>query len=116
MNVKIEEQKLRFKILEEELNALLSGKFLEQKIQILDKALIIIIDPKGEGDEFSPKLILDQDEICLRLLISSARLHELSDMGRSRKGLDLSVGGLYVSLQVDVRGDSRKAEKKDHPA
>ncbi len=112
MKVRIEDQDLRFKISEDELSALLSGRYLKVKTQVMDKSFVSVIASEGAGDEISLKLISGKDETCLRLLVSPARLQELSDMGRSRSGLQQEIDGVSVFLQVDVRADSRKRIKK----
>lgn len=112
MKVRIEEQNLRFKISEEDLNTLLEGHCLHVKNSLLDKTLVATINPQGQGTALEPKLILDDGEAYLNLLISPARVQELSDLGRSRVGLYEEVGGLSVSLQVDLREDSRKSRKR----
>ncbi len=111
MNVRIEEQNLRFKISEEELERLLGGHCLHVKTSLLDKTLIVTINPSGCGAAMEPKLVLDENEVYLNLLISSSSIKNLSDMGRSRGGLQQEIGGLSVKLQVDVREDSRKVNK-----
>ncbi len=112
MKVRIEEQDLRFKISEEELNTLLSGQSLSVKIGLAGNPLVVTIDPQGSGDALEPKLVLDDEEAHLNLLVSPASVQELSDMGRSRDGLQQEIDGLSVSLQVDLRADSRKACKE----
>ncbi len=111
MNVRIEEQNLRFKISEEELEKLLGGHCVHAKITLLGKALIVCVNPAGRGGELASKLVLDQSDVYLTLLIPPSSVQELSDMGRSRAGLQQEVDGLSISLQVDVRADSRKVNK-----
>jgi len=112
MNVRIEEQNLRFKISEEELGLLLNGQCLSERVGITSKGFVITINPQGRGDGMEPKLVLDQTEACLQLLVPSEIVQELFEMGRSRSGISCDVDGVSISLQVNVRGDSRKRNNK----
>ncbi len=113
MKIRIEEQDIRFKISEDELNTLISGHCLHIKTSFLEQTLITTINPQGVGKEMEPKLVLDKREVYLNLLVPSARIQELSDIGKSRSGLQQKIDGLSVSLQVDLRADSRKAIRQD---
>ncbi|GJL85392.1 MAG: hypothetical protein DHS20C02_11670 [Micavibrio sp.] len=109
MNVRIGEQDLRFKITEEELKTLLAGQCLHVNVGLLNKTLVATINPQGSGESMESKLVLDDSEAYLNLLIPPGKVEELSDMGRSRAGLKASSDdGLSISLQVDMRADSRK--------
>lgn len=109
MNVKIEDRNLRFKITEDELNKLIAGQCLHLKTPILTKTLVVTINPQGRGDAMEARLTMDGSEVYLNLLIPSSKVRDLSDMGRSRAGLQQQAGDLSISLQVDLRADSRKA-------
>ncbi len=108
MNVRIEEQNLRFKISEDELAMLLSGRSLSVRVGFAGKALIATIDPENVGEVMETRLSLDDNEVHLNLLIPPSSVQKLSDMGRSRTGLQQEVNGASVSIQVDLRADSRK--------
>lgn len=112
MNVRIEEQNLRFKITEEELKALLDGHPVHARVDLLDKAFVATINPTGRGEAMEPKLVMDDNEVYLTLLIPPARVQELSDLGRSRAGLQEEAGALSINIQVDLREDSRKVGKR----
>ncbi len=103
MNVKIEDQNLRFKISEDELKTLLGGHSVHTKIIFLDKTLVVTINPNGRGKMMEPKLILDEVEAYLNLLVSSSTMQVLSDLGKSREGLKQEVNGTSVTLQVDMK-------------
>lgn len=102
MNVRIKEQNLRFKISEEELDALLDKHPVHAKVKLLDKTLVATINPTGHGEFMEPKLVLDASEAYLNLLISPLQLQALSDMGPSRDGLKQKTGDLFIALQVDM--------------
>ena len=112
MNVKIKEQDLRFKITEEELNQLLDNHCLHLKVEFPGKEFVVTINPQEQGKDMEPKLVLDQSETYLQLVVPATALQDLSEMGRSRGGLKQQIGGVSVSLQVDVREDSRKVGKR----
>lgn len=112
MNVKISESSVTFKITEKELNCLLTGTALEQKVLIGCNDFVMVIDPKPQEyfedfKEVPLKLILDRSESCLMLCTTMDEVGKLSDMGRSRDGLSARAGNLDIFLQVDIRKDSR---------
>ncbi len=108
MNVKISESAVTFKITEEELNRLLAGTALEQKILIGGHDFITIIDPVPQDGHASFRLVWTQPDSCLKLCAAMDEIRKLSAMGKSRDGLSARAGNLDVFLQVDMRKDSRK--------
>ena len=96
MNIKIEEQNIRFKITEEELNQLLSGAQLE-----INALIFVRIIPKGSD------VLVKHNNGEIVLTVPKQNLVELMDMGKSQSGLKMKQGDLSLSLQVDVRKDSR---------
>ena len=112
MNIKIKEQNLRFKITEDELNSLLSGHCQHVKVTMLDKTLVVVINPQGRSEAMEVKLIQDHNEVYLNIFVPPEKLQELSDIGRNRKGIETNIKNLLISLQVDVRADSRKTMQK----
>ena len=118
MNVKIAEDSLTFKISEDELNTLLAGTALEKEIIIGGNAFTIAVDPlhhenADDAGEISLALTLACEKSCLRLCASMNDIKKLSDMGKNRDGLSARIDGLAVSLQVDMRKDSRGKIKHD---
>lgn len=112
MNVKISEDSVTFKISEEELRTLLSGRSLEKKMMLGRGAFVVVIDPDPEpffddAIEHPLKLIQDRFETCIMFCTSKENIQKLFDMGKSRDGLACHADGMDVFLQVDVRGDSR---------
>ena len=108
MKVRIENQNIRFKITEEELNQLLDGHGLHIRMSFFDRDFVVNINPNEQDEMMELKLIHDQNDGYLCLLVSPSYIQNLSDMGRSRKGLEHKTADLFVSLQVDVRADTRK--------
>lgn len=111
MNVKLAEQAVRFKISEDELNALLQGQDVVEQIKFTGKDMRILICPVAddEGCGVCPELISMDDMVFVNLIIGHERLQKLYDMGRSREGIICQCGDIDVALQVDYRKDSRKA-------
>lgn len=103
MNVRIEESNIRFKVTEDELKMLLNGRCVHTKVTLLDKTLVASITPKGTEKYMVPKLILDNTDAYLNLLISPLTVKELFNMGPSRTGLQHKIGGLSVTLQVNMK-------------
>ena len=104
MNVRIKNQNLRFKISEEELSVLLSKHPVHAKVDLLDKTLVVSINPAGQSEALEPKLVLDKSEayLSLSLSVSPAQLQALSDTQPSRDGLKQKSGDISVTLQVDM--------------
>jgi hypothetical protein len=109
MNVKIKDGAFQFKITEEELNTLLNGQCIHMEVKVMDKALVVTINPRSRESIVTSKLVVDDGDVYLNLLLPPLKIQELSDMGRSRAGLEQQVGDLSATLQVDLRADSRKA-------
>lgn len=103
MKIKIEEKNLGFKISARELETLLDGHCLNVKLPLMDKTLIATINPEGNGEVMESKLVSDQNEVYLNLLVPPAHIQELSNMGPSREGLKQEVSGISINLQVDMR-------------
>lgn len=108
MNVKIDNQNIRFKISERELNSLLTKKPIQTKLTLTDNAFVTTIYPADESDVVQACFVQNENETHIKLYVPSSQLQGLLDMGRSRKGLEEIVNGLSISLQVDVRQDSRQ--------
>ncbi len=108
MNVKIKDRAFQFKITEEELSTLLNNQCIHTEVKVMDKALVVTINPCGREVIMTSKLVIDDGDVYLTLLLPPQKIQELSDMGRSRAGLEQRVGDLSIVLQVDLRADSRK--------
>ncbi len=102
MKLKIKEQDLCFKISDKEFAMLLDGHAIHTNIDVLDKALVVMISPESGGTMMESKLIVDEQGVSLRLLVSPEKLQELSDISPSRTGLQQETGNMSISLQVDM--------------
>ncbi len=103
MNVRMEQQSLRFKINETELESLLKGNLIEEKLNIVDTKLTIIIDPNNDENTMLPSMYASTDNISLHLAISQDKLYELKNMGKNREGIKTKYKELQTSLQLDFR-------------
>lgn len=108
MNVKIKDKAFQFKITEEELSALLNGQCIHAEVKVMNKALVVTINPRSSESIMTSKLVIDDGDVYLTLLLPQQKVQEFSDMGRSRSGMEQQVGDLSITLQVDLRTDSRK--------
>lgn len=110
MNLKIDQNDLRFKISEEELNALLKGQSLSTEASIAKTVFAVTI--AVNANESGVRIETNERRVMLCLWVTPDQLKNLSDLGRSRAGLRQQSGDVCVTLQVDVREDSRKSRSK----
>lgn len=116
MNVKISETSVTFKITEKELNHLLTGETLEQKVPIGGCDFVMLIDPAFSGhlediEKSSLRIVFDKSEPRLKLCTTMDEIRKLVDMGRNRDGLSARADNLDIFLQVDIRKDSRERKQ-----
>ncbi len=111
MNVRFEEQDIRFKISEEELKHLMQGHIVRVSVGFSLNSVTILINPNALGEGMEVKHIFDDDTSYITLLVPSHILVDLHNMGKNRDGIVVKQGALSLSLQVDVRKDSRPKEK-----
>lgn len=116
MNVKISETSVTFKITEKELNHLLTGATLEQKVPIGGCDFVILIDPAFSGhlediEKSSLRIVFDKSEPRLKLCTTMDEIRKLVDMGKNRDGLSARADNLDIFLQVDIRKDSRERKQ-----
>ncbi|MGH1378752.1 MAG: DUF7009 family protein [Alphaproteobacteria bacterium] len=111
MNIRIEEQKIRFKISEEELKELMEGHIINSHIDFMANSMTVLINPNALGDNMEVKHVFDDDMSYITLLVPSHILSDLNDMGKNRDGVSAKQGEVSLSLQVDVRKDTRARDK-----
>ncbi len=102
MNVKMKNQNLRFKISDEELEQLLSGRCLHVTLALFGKRFVATINPAGRGETMETKLIFDDQDCYLNLLVPPFLVQEIADMGKNCEGLKQRVKGVSITLQVDM--------------
>lgn len=103
MNLKIEGQTLRFKISRAELSTLLEGQKLYEKTLLAGSSLEVTVDPTGEEKSMQPVLVIEKSTSKVGVLIPPRYVQALADMGRSKKGIEQTINGVSISLQVDLR-------------
>lgn len=101
MNVRIDEDSIRFRIIPDDLASLLDGKEIEQHV-IGFTCRITSGLPGKEMD-------LQMAENGFTLSVSRAILEQLRDMGRSKEGISIQKSDIEISLQVDLKAQSGKA-------
>lgn len=99
MNLRLAPGSLRFKVDREELDRLLSGETLEALVPFSERTFGFRIVPTEAVGSMEPDYTGKQ--VILR--IAPLQLKMLGDKGRSKEGLEEEVGGVTVSLQVDIR-------------
>ena len=111
MNVRFEEQNIRFKISGEELKQLMRGHIMRVSLGTLVNSMTVLINPNALGEGMEVKHVFDDDISYITLLVPSHVLFDLHNMGKNRDGIEVKQGDLTILLQVDVRKDSRTREK-----
>ena len=104
MNIRIGEGAVRFRISEDELKTLLSGKKLEERLVLSGSPVLLTIDPTG-GD-VALDFIYEPGHIGLR--VSPDCLRTLDQGGRSKGGVSESADDTVISLQVDLKTYARQ--------
>lgn len=98
MNVRIDESGVRFRIVPDDLTALLAGQRLEQEVAIGTQSIFYEIVPADAGE-----MALTAQNMRFTLVIPRRALEELRDLGRSKKGISVRQGDADVALQVDLK-------------
>lgn len=99
MNVRMDEEGVRFRITPEDLEILLRGE--EIRHQIVDFYCAIL--PREEGG-----LSLNAASRGLALCVPILDLERLRDMGRSKNGVSVCQDGIEISLQVDLKSQVQR--------
>ncbi len=107
MNVKLASQEIIFKITEAELYVLENAKRAECKISLGSMAMVTQIVVQDTIEESVLHLSTDRAEACLGLTVTPLDIRNLKDKGKDRDGLTWLVNGTSVSLQVDLKTDTR---------
>lgn len=105
MNLRISEDGFRFRITPEDLDTLLRGREIDQRVCLGAHCFTYRIAPvKFEKDM---KLEMAVAGFCLS--VPHAMLEELYDLGRSKEGLSAMQGDVNIALQLDIKTQMRKA-------
>ncbi len=105
MNLRISENNFRFRITPDDLEALLTGREIDQRICLGAHCFTYRITPVTH--EAGMVLEMAVGGFCLS--VPQGLLMELRDLGRSKEGLSAIQGDVGLSLQLDVKTQMRKA-------
>lgn len=109
MKIKLSDQSITFKITEDEMNRLLSDFPLETAIAAGPNKIRVSLEPDApEGSAPALDIVPDPSGAKLVLHLHRSDILKLSVMGKDKNGLSIKTGGLDISVQVDVRADSRR--------
>lgn len=99
MNLRMDEEGIRFRITPEELEALLRGESILHSLKIGESFLEYAILPVRAGTAMT----LQFADGNLILSVPAAELEKLRALGRSKHGLLARQDGLDIGLQVDLK-------------
>jgi hypothetical protein len=99
MNVRIDEEGIRFRIVPADLLVLLDGSELKQRIGIGAQSFEYRILPVVSGEEMK----LEMTGNGFILSVPRAALEQLCGLGRSKNGISVKSGAAEISLQVDLK-------------
>ncbi len=105
MNLKISDDGFRFKLTAVELENLLQGRDVEQRVPVGHHWFSYKITAHGDGAD----VCLEMAVGGFSLFVPRAVLAQLQAAGRSREGLSFAQNGIRIDLQVDIRDVRRKA-------
>ncbi|AGH97665.1 hypothetical protein [Micavibrio aeruginosavorus] len=112
MNVKISGNSITFKISEFELNALIEQGVITQETRfdtgVFVTRIIFPADDNADPIKFLVSNVPDGGAcIDLSFGVTHKDISFLSAIGKNREGLSMKSGNIDVTLQVDIRKDSR---------
>jgi hypothetical protein len=107
MNVKLASHEIIFKITEAELYALESTKRAVSKLMLGGMTMVTEIVVLDTIEKSVLHLSTDRAEACISLSVTPFDIRSLKDKGKDRFGLTWPVNGTSVSLQVDLKTDTR---------
>lgn len=105
MNLKISENSFRFRITPGDLDDLLRGCDVDQRVCIGHHCFTYRISPVSRGEEMS----LEMAVAGFCLYVPRAALEELRGMGRSKNGISIRQGNVDIALQVDLKEQMKRA-------
>jgi len=105
MNLRISENDFRFRITPQDLDMLLNGRDIDQRVCVGAHCFGYRISPVTR--EKTMKLEMAVSGFCL--FVPRETLEALRDMGRSKEGVSMQQGDVTLSLQLDIKMQMRKA-------
>ena len=112
MNIKFSDNALNLKITEAELERLNAGESVATEGTIADRRLAFRIIPASGLDAIQSDYSADEDETVLEFYTPANDIATLAAMGRSKHGLCLQESDPEITLQVDIRADTREKTVK----
>lgn len=105
MNLRISENKFRFRITPEDLDMLLRGRDVDQRVCIGAHCFTYRISPMAPEKHMT----LEMAVAGFCLFVPRATLEELRDLGRSKTGVSVMQGAVDIALELDIKTQMRKA-------
>ncbi len=99
MNLRISENSFRFRITPQDLDMLLRGQDVDQRVCIGAHCFTYRISPVAPEKHMT----LEMAVAGFCLFVPRVTLEELRDLGRSKNGVSVVQGGVDVSLQLDIK-------------
>jgi len=104
MNLRLSENSFRFRVTPEDLDILLQGQGVGQKVFLGKESFEYMISPVLAGE-----MNLEIESAKFNLSVPHQVLEELRDLGRSKEGVSVVQGDVGISLQLDIKTQKRKA-------
>ena len=105
MNLRISQNDFRFRITPQDLDTLLHGRDIDQRVCIGTHCFGYGISPVTQDKKM--KLEMAVSGFCL--FVPRETLEELQDLGRSKDGISIQQGDVTLSLQLDIKTQVKKA-------
>lgn len=103
ISLRIDEESIRFRITLDDLEALLDGDSILQRVTAGAAFVESAIVPVWKGD-----MNLDLHEARFTLSVPHQTLEQLRDLGRSKNGISVQQGEVEISLQIDLKTQPKK--------
>lgn len=102
MNIRIAENSFRFRITPADLDMLLRGQDIDQRICIGAHCFTCCISPVAPEKHMT----LEMAVAGFCLFVPKETLADLHDLGRSKEGILVKHGDVEISLQLDIKTQS----------
>lgn len=105
MNVRISQNDFRFRITPQDLEMLLLGRDIDERICIGTDCFAYRISPVTRDRKMEMEMAVSG--FCL--FVPRETLEVLRDLGRSKEGVSVLQDGVTLSLQIDIKTQMKKA-------
>lgn len=106
MNLRIAENSFRFRITPVDIDMLLRGQDVDQRICIGAHCFTYRISPVASEKHMT----LEMAAAGFCLFVPKATLADLRDLGRSKEGISVKQGDVEISLQLDIKTQMKKTD------